>query len=249
MGYVFISYSSKNRDIADAFKNLLNKNNIDTWMAPHDIPVGSKYASVIGKSIKNCSCFLLLLTHDSQGSIWVAKEVERAINYKKIIVPVQLEDVILNDEFEMYLSTDQILAIKTIDDSTNEMQELIVTLKLHTKTQNVQEVKALETSNLTSMNQVSNSTQKNTQETMPEKKNKPIDNDTYKLSRFGFKLRWNAWVILGIFASAIIISFLVPWGIGQWIFGISVGTFILLLFWFFSYFEETLIICNIASQI
>lgn len=135
MGYVFISYSSKNRDSADSVKNLLYKNNIDTWMAPHDIPVGSKYASVIGKSIKNCSCFLLLLTLDSQGSIWVAKEVERAINYKKTIIPIQLEDVILNDEFEMYISTDQILAIKQIDDTTSETQALIATLKAHTNTQ------------------------------------------------------------------------------------------------------------------
>ncbi len=137
MGYVFISYSSKNREAADAVKFLLNKHNIDTWMAPYDIPVGSKYAAVIKQAIKNCSCFLLLLTHDTQGSVWVAKEVERAINYKKAIIPIQLEDVILNDEFEMYISTDQILAISKIDDTTNEIQNLIAALGLHTQSSSV----------------------------------------------------------------------------------------------------------------
>lgn len=132
MGYAFISYSTKNKESADAIKNLLNNNNIETWMAPNDIPVGSKYAEVISKAVKNCSCLVLLLTNNSQNSVWVAKEVERAINYKKVIIPAQLEDVVLNDEFEMYISTDQILPIKKIDDSSTEMYTLLNAVKVYT---------------------------------------------------------------------------------------------------------------------
>lgn len=136
MGYAFISYSTKNKDFADGIKSLLNKNGIETWMAPNDIPVGSKYAEVIGKAIKNCSCLILLLTNNSQNSTWVAKEVERAVNYKKVIIPVQLEDLVLNDEFEMYISTDQILPIKKIDDSSVEIKNLLSILKKHTESKN-----------------------------------------------------------------------------------------------------------------
>ncbi len=132
-GYAFISYSTKNQSSADAIRNLLHKNNIATWMAPNDIPAGSKYAAVISGAIKNCSCFLLLLTHDSQNSKWVPKEVERAVNYGKTIVPVQLEEVVLNDEFEMYLSTDQILPIKKINETSSEIQDLINVVIMHTK--------------------------------------------------------------------------------------------------------------------
>ncbi|MBR4050472.1 MAG: toll/interleukin-1 receptor domain-containing protein [Clostridia bacterium] len=85
MGYAFISYSTKNKDSADGIKSLFNKNGIETWMAPNDIPAGSKYAEVISKALKNCSCLVLLLTNNSQNSLWVAKKVERAINYKKVI--------------------------------------------------------------------------------------------------------------------------------------------------------------------
>lgn len=139
MGYAFISYSTKNKESADAIKNLFNKNNIDTWMAPNDIPAGSKYAEVISKAVKNCSCLVLLLTNNSQNSPWVAKEVERAINYKKIIIPIQLEDVILNDEFEMYISTDQILPINKIDASSTEIQNLLFILKKYTGSSNIEE--------------------------------------------------------------------------------------------------------------
>ena len=93
MGYAFISYSSKNQISADAFNMLIKRNNIETWMAPYDIPAGSKYAQVINKAIKGCSCMVLLLTNDAQNSAWVAREVERAINYHKTIIPVQLEKV------------------------------------------------------------------------------------------------------------------------------------------------------------
>ena len=58
---------------------LLMKNSIKCWMAPYDIPTGSKYAYVINNAIEYCSCFVLLLTEDSQNSEFVEKEVERAV--------------------------------------------------------------------------------------------------------------------------------------------------------------------------
>ena len=52
MGYVFISYSSQNQDIAYRINEILNKNDIETWMAPNDIPVGFEYAQVTGGGIE-----------------------------------------------------------------------------------------------------------------------------------------------------------------------------------------------------
>lgn len=125
MGYVFISYSSKNQPSVDAMRALLRKYHIDHWIAPDDIPAGSKYAKVIGQAIKNCTCMLLLLTEDAQNSPWVPKEVERAINYKKPILPVQLEDLQLNEEFEMYISTDHLVRVYDIDESSAEIQKVL----------------------------------------------------------------------------------------------------------------------------
>ncbi len=125
MGYAFISYSTANQSMADSTKRLLEKNKIASWMAPNDIPVGKKYAEVINSAIKKCDCVILLLSDAAQNSPWVPKEIERAINYKKMIIPVKLEDMVLNDEFELYVSSDQIIAIKQLDESSLETQKLL----------------------------------------------------------------------------------------------------------------------------
>lgn len=125
MGYAFISYSSKNRSSADAMIALLRQRHIDVWVAPDDIPPGSKYAQVIGRAIKECACMVLLFTNDAQNSSWVPKEVERAINYKKTIIPVQLEEVQLNEEFELYISTEHIIAVDRIDEKSDKIQRVI----------------------------------------------------------------------------------------------------------------------------
>ncbi len=99
-------------------------------MAPYDIPAGSKYAQVISRAIKECSCFLLLLTNAAQESTWVAKEVERAINYRKVIIPVQLEPMTLNDEFEFYISTDQLTRINPEGGNEEALAQIIASVGL-----------------------------------------------------------------------------------------------------------------------
>lgn len=131
MGYVFISYSTANQESADALRNLFSKHGYGTWMAPYDIPPGRKYAEVINKAIKGCDCFALLLTNQSQDSIWVAKEVERAVHYRKLLIPISLENVVLNDEFEFYISTDQIVPVKTISTDSAEIQKILQTLSVY----------------------------------------------------------------------------------------------------------------------
>lgn len=132
MGYVFISYSSKNQAAADAMKKLLEKNNITTWMAPGDIPPASTYAKEINSAIRNCACMVLMLTNDAQNSVWVAKEVERAVHYRKPVLPLQLEQVVLNDEFEFYLSTNQIVAVNRIDETSAELQRALAAIRSYT---------------------------------------------------------------------------------------------------------------------
>lgn len=73
MGYAFISYSSKNKSEADAVRALFARNDIDTWMAPYDIPAGAEYAEVLYDALIGCACLVLILTDPSQNSSWVKK--------------------------------------------------------------------------------------------------------------------------------------------------------------------------------
>lgn len=134
MGYVFISYSTKNQLSADAMRELFHKNNIDTWMAPYDIPAGSKYAAVITNALRDCSCFCLLLSNDSQLSEAVDSEVELAVlTFKKPIITIQLEKVILNDSFTFYIHNKQIIAINKIDEESCEIKQVLAAVKAYTE--------------------------------------------------------------------------------------------------------------------
>lgn len=123
--YAFISYSSKNQSMADSFRTLLNQNGVKTWMAPGDIPVGSSYMKEINHALKDCACLVLLLSNAAQGSLWVIKEVERAVNYHKPIIPVQIDEVILNDEFEFVLGSYQVVAVQRIDQDSAETKKVL----------------------------------------------------------------------------------------------------------------------------
>lgn len=101
---VFISYSSKELGEVNTIKSILEKNNIVCWMAPQDIPGGSNYAKEIPYAIRQCEVFLLVLSEHAQHSIWVSKELDTALNAKKVILPVMIEDCTLTDEFAFYLT-------------------------------------------------------------------------------------------------------------------------------------------------
>lgn len=133
MGYAFISYSTKNQTFADAIRELFRKEEIDTWMAPYDIPAGSKYAAVITNAIRNCACFVLLLSKDSQASEAVDSEVElAALTFKRSIITVQLEDVVLNDSFTFYIHNKQIIAVHSINEASPACRQIVSAVKVYT---------------------------------------------------------------------------------------------------------------------
>ena len=104
---VFISYKAEEFDVANWVKSTLEHNGISCWMAPTSIPGGSSYASEIEQAIQNCKVFVLLLSDKSQNSKWVAKELDRALNANKIIMPFVLENCALKDDFNFYLTNVQ----------------------------------------------------------------------------------------------------------------------------------------------
>lgn len=132
MGYVFISYSTQNQSMADAMNQLLIKNDIETWMAPDNILGGKKYSGIIVKAIQECSCVLLMFSEAAQNSEWVVREIELAINYKKPVIPVQLENFIMNDEFEWYLTTTHMIFAEGIDEELDAIQRVIKSVREHT---------------------------------------------------------------------------------------------------------------------
>jgi len=102
---VFISYSSLNKTTADAVCHALETNGIRCWIAPRDITGGSTYGGQIMHGIENCKLFLLLFSDGANRSEHVLREIERAVNYRKTILPFRIEDVPMCKDFEYFLGT------------------------------------------------------------------------------------------------------------------------------------------------
>ena len=75
--YAFISYSSSDKIIADKVRTHLMSRKCPCWMAPYDIPAGSRYAHALNDALENCGCLLLLLSDTAQQSEFVEREVFR----------------------------------------------------------------------------------------------------------------------------------------------------------------------------
>lgn len=99
--YAFISYNSDDKADAEQIKSALETNGIACWMAPGSISGGADYAEVIEKAIRNCTVFVLVLSKNTKKSEWVPKEVNRAVHYKKKIMPFRLDNIEPNDDIEI----------------------------------------------------------------------------------------------------------------------------------------------------
>ncbi len=131
MGYVFVSYSSKNQEQADKLCSMFSAKGIDYWLATEHIQGGENYAKVIPSAIKNCACVVLLLSEASQQSVYVSNEIDRAINARKPVFPLRVEECDLSDEFDFYLCRCQIVDARPMD-NTPTMEQVFESIKVLT---------------------------------------------------------------------------------------------------------------------
>ena len=120
---VFISYSSKDYAIALQIKEILTQNDISCWMAPESIPVGSDYANEIPDAVENCIAFVLLLTHNSQKSVWVPKELDLALTNNIPVLPFHLDQSGLTPAFNFKLGNVQ--RLEAFNNFSNAIHELV----------------------------------------------------------------------------------------------------------------------------
>ena len=101
---VFISYSTKNKNVADAVVANFEQNGIKCWYAPRDILPGQEWVSAIKSALHAAKIFILIYTQESNDSRQVMNEVAMAFNAGKTIIPFRLTEGEMNDELEYYLT-------------------------------------------------------------------------------------------------------------------------------------------------
>lgn len=78
---VFISYSSKDKLLADAVCATLEASKIRCWITPRDILPRQDWAESIEGAITRCKLLVLIFSSYSNNSKQVAREVSLAFNY------------------------------------------------------------------------------------------------------------------------------------------------------------------------
>jgi hypothetical protein len=90
---VFLSHSSRNVKTANKVADTLRAHGVPVWFSPSNIKTSQQWHDEIGKALRRCDWFLVLLSSYSVKSKWVKMELSYALNHSQYdghIVPVKL---------------------------------------------------------------------------------------------------------------------------------------------------------------
>jgi hypothetical protein len=102
---VFVSYSNKDKVVADAVCAKLEEKGIRCWIAPRDIIPGLEWSESIINALSECRIAVVVFSSSSDASQQVRREAERAVSKGVIILPFRIEDIYPSGAMEYYLST------------------------------------------------------------------------------------------------------------------------------------------------
>ncbi|MFH1197777.1 MAG: toll/interleukin-1 receptor domain-containing protein [bacterium] len=125
---VFLSYSSKDKNIADATCSFLEREKIRCWIAPRDVSPGIDYAESLINAINVSKVMVLIFSSNSNYSSHVLREVERAVSKGIPIIPFRTENVPLSPSMEYYISSPHWLDALTPPLEVH-IDKLVLTLK------------------------------------------------------------------------------------------------------------------------
>jgi hypothetical protein len=88
---VFLSHSAKDRKYAAALADVLRVHGLKVWYSDTNIRNADEWHNEIGRALRRCDWFLLILTKNSCASSWVSKELMYALRkkqYENHILPI-----------------------------------------------------------------------------------------------------------------------------------------------------------------
>lgn len=102
---VFISYSSKDKAIADGIVSTLEQNNIRCWYAPRDIKPSEDWGMAIANAIQETNIFLMVFSGNSNQSQHVLDELLFAIDAQAVVLPYRIENLEPAGAMKLHLSS------------------------------------------------------------------------------------------------------------------------------------------------
>jgi TolB-like protein/Flp pilus assembly protein TadD len=102
---VFISHSSKDREIADAICRHLEAMGVSCWIAPRDLEPGADWTEGILQGIASSRLFVLVFSGHANDSEHVHREVGRACSLHLPVLPFRTEAVEPRNSLGYFLQT------------------------------------------------------------------------------------------------------------------------------------------------
>ena len=102
---IFISYSSVDKNVADAVVAALENRGIRCWYAPRDIGAGTDWGESITDAISNSALMLLIFSENSNKSKRVLDEIYFSISEGKTILPFRIEKLDPSGAMRLHLSS------------------------------------------------------------------------------------------------------------------------------------------------
>ena len=87
---VFISYSHKDKAVADAICARLEQDGCRCWYAPRDIEPGAVWAASIIEAIQSTKVMVMIFTDFSNASNQVLREISTAVSCGVTLIPFRL---------------------------------------------------------------------------------------------------------------------------------------------------------------
>ena len=102
---VFVSFSSKDKAVADAIVAAMENNQIRCWYASRDIKPGEDWGQAIVKAIEKCKVFFIIFSGNANHSQHVLDEVNLAISQQAVLLPFRIENLEPEGAMKLHLSS------------------------------------------------------------------------------------------------------------------------------------------------
>jgi len=107
--HIFVCHASEDQQRAELICETLAEEEIESWIAPRDVPPGHHYAAAILEAIERCEVFLVVFSAHADSSPHVSNEIETAASKGKPILLIKTDatDPSGNDNIRLFLSSHQ----------------------------------------------------------------------------------------------------------------------------------------------
>lgn len=127
---VFVSHSTKDKEVADRVCEAMEAEGIPCWIAPRDILPGKLWAEAIIDAIDESKVMVLVLSSHANESGHIKREIERADNSKTALIPLFIEKITPSKYLDYFIKNTQWLDASTppLEPHLHKLAQTIKTL-------------------------------------------------------------------------------------------------------------------------